>query len=119
MNNVKVYAYPKCDTCRKALKWLDEHGIETEAIHIVERPPSEEELRQLIEASGLDIKKFFNTSGVVYKEMSLKEKLGAMSEQEQIKLLSSNGKLIKRPIVTDGRKATVGFNAAEFEKNWL
>lgn len=113
-----VYQYPKCGTCRKALKWLDEHGIDYEAVHIVDQPPSENQLSDLIARSGLPSNKFFNTSGLVYKEENLKEKLPQMSEQERIAKLASNGKLIKRPIVTDGEKVTVGFKDEVFANTW-
>ena len=87
-------------------------------VNIAENPPSEEELRKIIEASELDIKKFFNTSGKVYRELQLKDKLPTMTEDEKIKLLSSNGMLIKRPIVHGDGKTTVGFKEEEFEKVW-
>ncbi|MCY9763050.1 arsenate reductase family protein [Paenibacillus alvei] len=118
MMNVTVYQYAKCSTCRKAVQWLKGKGYEVTLIPIVEEPPSSEELRKLVAKSGLELKKFFNTSGEVYKEMQLKDKLPAMSEQEQLDLLASNGKLIKRPIVTDGKRATVGFNEDMFAEAW-
>lgn len=96
--------YPKCTTCKKAQKWLDANGIVYEAVHIVEQTPSKEQLKSYYEASGLPLKKFFNTSGNKYKELGLKDKLIHMSEEEQISLLASDGMLIKRPIVTDGKK---------------
>jgi len=116
--SMKIYQYPKCGTCRKALKWLDENGVTYESIHIVEQPPSKEELKKLIEKSGLEIKKFFNTSGMKYRELGLKDKLKEMSEDEMIELLASDGMLIKRPIVTDGTKVTLGFKETEFEEVW-
>jgi arsenate reductase (glutaredoxin) len=112
------YGYPKCSTCRKAKKSLEVNEVTFEEVNIAENPPSEEELRKIIEASDLDIKKFFNTSGKVYRELQLKDKLPTMTEDEKIKLLSSNGMLIKRPIVHGDGKTTVGFKEEEFEKVW-
>jgi arsenate reductase len=117
--NVKVYGYDRCGTCRNAVKWLKAHHVEiTENIPLFEAPPTAEELKKLIADSGLAMKKFFNTSGEVYKEMGLKDKLPALSEQEQLDLLASNGRLIKRPIVTDGKQVTVGFKEPEYEQVW-
>ncbi|MED3082825.1 arsenate reductase family protein, partial [Bacillus swezeyi] len=109
------YWYPKCGTCRKAKKWLEDHGVEVNGIHIAEEPPSKEKLKQLFENSGLELKKFFNTSGQKYRELGLKDKLQDMSEDEQLELLASDGMLIKRPITTDGRKVTVGFKEDQFK----
>lgn len=116
--NVTVYQYAKCGTCRKAVQWLKGQGFNVALVPIVEEPPSSEELRELVARSGLELKKFFNTSGEVYKAMQLKDKLPTMSEQEQLNLLASNGKLIKRPIVTDGNRATVGFKEEMFAEAW-
>lgn len=113
------YWYPKCGTCRKAKKWLDEHEVQYEDIHIVENPPSRAELQQLYKKSGLDIKKFFNTSGKKYRELGLKDKVKTASEEELLDLLASDGMLIKRPLMTDGEKVTVGFNEETFDKTWL
>ncbi|MGW9526305.1 arsenate reductase family protein [Paenibacillus terrae] len=118
MSQLKVYQYSKCGTCRNAVKWLQGKGHETELIPIFEQPPGPKELADLISKSGLELKKFFNTSGEVYKELKLKDKLADMSREEQISLLSSNGRLIKRPIVTDGNKVTVGFKEETFEGAW-
>lgn len=116
---VTIYHYPKCGTCRKAIKWLEANGIEVESsIDIKENPPSAAELARIIQQSGLEPKKFFNTSGVVYKEQQLKDKIPALSEQQQIELLSSNGMLIKRPLITDGKKVTIGFKEEEMERIW-
>ncbi|CAJ1001376.1 MULTISPECIES: arsenate reductase family protein [Bacillales] len=115
---IKAYLYDRCGTCRKAKQWLNQHGVAFEEIPIVEAPPSKEELRRMWQASGLDLRKFFNTSGQHYRELGLKDKLPAMSEEEMLELLSSNGKLIKRPLVTDGNTVTVGFKEDEFEKAW-
>ncbi|UHH08149.1 arsenate reductase family protein [Bacillus subtilis] len=116
--SLTFYWYPKCGTCRKAKKWLEEHGKEINEIHIAEQPPSKEELKALYEKSGLDLKKFFNTSGMKYRELNLKDKLYHMSEDEQLELLASDGMLIKRPLTTDGEKVTVGFKEDQFEENW-
>lgn len=118
MSQLKIYQYSKCGTCRNAVKWLQNQGYELELIPVFEQPPTPGELEQLISKSGLELKKFFNTSGEVYKELNLKDKLGDMSREKQISLLSSNGRLIKRPIVTDGNKVTVGFKEETFEKVW-
>lgn len=112
------YTYPKCGTCRKAKKWLDEADVSYEEIHLVESPPSKEELQNLYEKSGLDIKKFFNTSGMKYRELGLKDRLSQMSDEEKIELLATDGMLIKRPLTTDGKTVTVGFKEAEFDEKW-
>lgn len=108
--------YPKCSTCQKAKKWLDEHNIEYTQRHIAEDNPSYEELKEWYDKSGLPLKKFFNTSGMLYKEMQLKDKLPAMSEEEQLELLAGNGMLVKRPIVIKGNTVLVGFKEAEWEE---
>ena len=108
--------YPKCSTCIKAKKWLDEEGVKYTERHIVEENPSFEELKEWWEKSGLPLKKFFNTSGMLYKEMQLKDKLPGMSEEEQLKLLSTNGMLVKRPIVVKGKTVLVGFKEAEWSE---
>ena len=111
--------YPKCSTCQKARKWLDEHGIKYTERHIAEKNPTYDELKVWYQQSGLPIKKFFNTSGLLYKEMNLKDKLKDMSEEEQISLLASDGMLVKRPIVVNGDTVLVGFKEADWEKNLL
>ncbi|WP_027964323.1 arsenate reductase family protein [Halalkalibacillus halophilus] len=113
-----VYHYPNCGTCKKALKWLDSNNIEYHTVHIVERPPSKLELENLVNNSELPVKKFFNTSGKKYRELELKDQLPNMSDEEQLELLSTNGMLIKRPVVTDGKKVTVGFKEDEFVDTW-
>ena len=107
--------YPNCTTCQKAKKWLDEQGISYEDRHIVEQNPTAEELRSWIEGSGLPAKKFFNTSGLLYKSMKLKDQLADMSLDEQIALLASNGMLVKRPIFITNGKICVGFKADEWK----
>lgn len=106
--------YPGCSTCKKAQTWLDEHNIKYTLRHIAEENPSYEELKEWYGKSGLPLKRFFNTSGLLYKEMSLKEKLPAMSEEEQLKLLAANGMLVKRPIAVNGDTVLVGFKEAEW-----
>ncbi|MBE3569810.1 MAG: arsenate reductase family protein [Bacillales bacterium] len=117
--SVTFYWYPKCGTCRKAKKWLEDHQIDFQEIHIVDNPPSKEELETLWRKSGLELKKFFNTSGKKYRELGIKDRLKTASEDELLELLASDGMLIKRPIVTDGARVTVGFHEDEFEKTWL
>jgi arsenate reductase len=101
--------YPPCTTCQKAKKWLDSMGIAYTDRHIKEEKPSYEELKAWYEASGLPLKKFFNTSGLLYKSLNLKEKLPAMSEEEQLRLLATDGMLVKRPILITDRGITTGF----------
>ncbi|WP_108670632.1 arsenate reductase family protein [Peribacillus acanthi] len=115
---LKFYWYPKCGTCRNAKKWLDQQGIAFNEIHIVENPPSKKELEELYQNSGLELKKFFNTSGQKYRELGIKDKMKTASESELLDLLASDGMLIKRPIVTDGSKVTVGFKEEEFNEIW-
>lgn len=107
--------YPKCSTCQRAKKWLDEHNIEYTQRHIAENNPTYDELKKWYQESGLPLKKFFNTSGLLYKEMQLKEKLSLMSEEEQLRLLATNGMLVKRPILINTEKVLVGFKEAEWE----
>ncbi|AST93174.1 MULTISPECIES: arsenate reductase family protein [Sutcliffiella] len=116
--SVTFYWYPKCGTCRNAKKWLTQNEIEVNEIHIVENPPSRDELHELYKKSGLELKKFFNTSGMKYRELGLKDKLKTATEEEMLELLASDGMLIKRPITTDGTKVTVGFNEKHFEETW-
>ena len=106
--------YPKCSTCQKAKKWLDEHKIEYMERHIVSDNPAYEELKGWYSKSGLPLKKFFNTSGLLYKEMQLKDKLPTMSEEEQLQLLATNGMLVKRPLIVKGDAVLVGFKEAEW-----
>lgn len=108
--------YPKCSTCKKAKKWLEEHNIEFTERHIVEKNPTYDELKAWYQQSGLPLKKFFNTSGLVYKEMQLKDKLALMSEEEQLRLLATNGMLVKRPMVISDNKVLVGFKESEWEE---
>lgn len=108
--------YPKCSTCQKAKKWLDENRIDYTPRHIVEENPSYEELKNWYEQSGLPLKKFFNTSGLLYKELQLKDKLPTMSEEEQLTLLAINGMLVKRPILIREDKIFIGFKESQWEE---
>ena len=101
--------YPKCSTCQKAKKWLEEHNITYTDRHIVEDNPTYEELKEWQSRSGLPLKKFFNTSGLLYKNMQLKDKLPNMTEEEQLRLLATDGMLVKRPFVVDGDLVLTGF----------
>ena len=111
---IEFVCYPKCTTCQKAKKWLDEKGAEYTLRDIKLDNPSYEELKKWYHESGLELKKFFNTSGLLYKEMDLKSKLPAMTEEEQLRLLATDGMLVKRPIAVQDGKVLVGFK----EKDW-
>ena len=108
--------YPPCSTCQKAKKWLDEREISYTARHIKEENPTKEELQQWCARSGLPLKRFFNTSGLAYKSLNLKEKLPTMSEEEQLALLATDGMLVKRPILVGNDFVLVGFKPAEWEQ---
>ena len=112
---IKVYCYSRCGTCKKALKWLNENGIAHEVIDIKTNHPDEETLRKYYAVSGLPLKRFFNTSGIPYREMGLSKKLPEMSEDEQLSLLATDGMLVKRPILLDGDRVLVGFREREWE----
>ena len=111
--------YPKCSTCKKAKKWLEEHSLEYADRHIVEDNPSYDELKEWYEKSGLPLKKFFNTSGLLYKEMRLKDKLPAMNDEEKLKLLATNGMLVKRPIIVNDDVVLTGFKETEWVEKLL
>ena len=113
---MQFICYPKCSTCQKAKKWLTDHQVEFEDRHIVEQNPTAEELKVWIERSGLPIQKFFNTSGMKYKELGLKEKRKTMSEEEQIALLATDGMLVKRPLLIGDDFVLVGFKESEWEE---
>lgn len=115
---LKFYGYKKCSTCRKAEKALEKMGKNYEFVDITEAPPSAPALKKIIEQSGADIRKFFNTSGVQYKELNMKDKVGGMTASQIVTLLAGNGRLLKRPLVTDGSHSTVGFDEAGFRKHW-
>ena len=111
--------YPKCSTCKKAKKWLESNGIDFKDRNIAEDTPTKEELKKWIEESGQDIKKFFNTSGLKYKELNLKDKLPSMSYEEKIELLASDGMLIKRPLLITKNKILIGFKQKEWEERFI
>ena len=113
---MKVLVYRKCSTCQKALKWLEAHQVKFEERAIVEENPTYEELKDWHAKSGLPAKKFFNTCGLLYKDMGLKDKLPTMSEDDQLKLLSTNGMLVKRPLVIGEDFVLVGFKEKEWEE---
>ncbi len=113
---MKVYEYSKCSTCRKALKFLDKRKIAYKKFPIVENPPSLSDLKKMLSYLGGDIKKLFNTSGVLYREMGLSQKLDSLSVSEALKLLSENGKLIKRPFLLTSNQGVVGFSEMEWIK---
>ena len=111
--------YPPCSTCQKAKKWLDDHGVAYTERHIKEQNPTEEELREWIARSGLPIKRFFNTSGLVYKNLGLKDKLPTMTEDEQVALLATDGMLVKRPLLVGENFVLPGFKPTDWEKKLL
>lgn len=110
--------YPKCSTCKKAKAWLDSNGIEYTDRNIKDENPTYDELKLWYEQSGLPLKKFFNTSGMLYRSMELKDKLPNMSEEEQLKLLASDGMLVKRPLLVDGEKVLTGFKEADWSAHF-
>ncbi|HLQ98189.1 MAG TPA: arsenate reductase family protein [Candidatus Dormibacteraeota bacterium] len=113
------YWYPNCGTCKKAKKWFDDHDVEYHSIHIVEETPTKGELLELMNKSDLPAKRFFNTSGRVYRELNMKDKIADASVEEMASYLASDGMLIKRPIVTDGKRVTVGFKEEQYNETWL
>ena len=114
--SITVLCYEKCSTCKKALKWLDDNNIEYLLRPIKEQNPSAAELKAWHEKSGLPLKRFYNTSGLLYKELGLKDRIGSMSVDEQYELLSGNGMLVKRPLVVAGDIILTGFKESEWEK---
>lgn len=115
---LRLYWYPNCSTCKKAKKWLEDSNKTFDTIHIVENPPTKEELLDFIKKSGLPAKRFFNTSGKKYRELNLKDKMKDATVEEMADILATDGMLIKRPIVTDGTTVTVGFKEEVFEQTW-
>lgn len=113
---IKVYCYSKCSTCKKALKWLDENNIKHEVIDIKEDHPDEATLREYYSMSGLPLKRFFNTSGMQYRELGLSKKLPDMSEEEQLALLATDGMLVKRPLLVGKDFVLTGFKEADWEE---
>ena len=118
-DNMLFVHYPRCSTCKKAKKWLDENNIEYDEKDIVEDNPNYLELKEWYEKSGLPLKRFFNTSGMKYRELKLKDKLPGMSEDEQLELLATDGMLVKRPIVVSDNIVLTGFKVKEWEEKLL
>lgn len=116
---VKVYCYSKCTTCKKALKWLDDNSIKYESIDIKGQHPDRDTIKKLNAKSGLPLKKFFNTSGQLYREMELSKKLPNMSDDEMLDLLASDGMLVKRPLLVTDKKVLAGFKEADWEEACL
>lgn len=116
--SLTIFQYPPCGTCRAAVRWLQARGYKLDSYNLWEQAPTVQQLSAWIPLSGLPIQRWFNVSGEVYRQMGLKDKLPGMSDSEKIELLASNGRLIKRPIVTDGHTVTVGFKEELFEANW-
>ena len=108
--------YPKCSTCKKAKKWWDEHGVSYEDRHIIEDNPTAEELKDWHQRSGLPLKRFFNTSGMKYRELGLKDQLPEMSEEEQYELLATDGMLVKRPLIVGDDFVLIGFKEAQWKE---
>lgn len=119
MSKILVLCYPKCGTCQKALKWLQTSNIEIESRDITKQNPTKDELKQWIAKSGLPISRFFNTSGMLYRDMNLKDKVKTASEDELLDILASNGMIVKRPLVVAGEKILVGFKESEWSEKLL
>ncbi len=115
---LKFYGYNKCNTCRNAKKWLEAKGKKFEEIDITLHPPRLSELKEYVALSGRPLKDFFNKSGEQYRALHMKEKIKTLPESEILQMLSKNGRLLKRPLVSDGKRATVGFDEKEFQKMW-
>jgi arsenate reductase (glutaredoxin) len=111
-----LYWHPQCQTCRKTKKWLDEHQVPYELLHIVKTPPSREELQEIYGKSGLELKHFFSTNTKRYRELGIKDQLKIVADSELLDLLASDGMLLKKPILTDGEKVIIGFKEEELEK---
>ncbi|MEN4440523.1 arsenate reductase family protein [Staphylococcus hominis] len=116
---IKFYQYPKCTTCKKAARFLDEHGVSYESIDIVQHTPTKQEFKELVVKSEVEINKFFNTLGVKYRELGLKDKLKELSNDEKLELLASDGMLVKRPLAVSCEKVTLGFNEEQYKDVWL
>ena len=114
-----ILEYPRCSTCKKALKWLDEHNIDYEDRDIIKENPKKEELKTWYKKSELPLKRFFNTSGKKYRELKLKDKLADMTEEEQLELLATDGMLVKRPIIVTEDTILTGFKEKEWEEKLL
>ncbi|MFQ7524150.1 MAG: arsenate reductase family protein [Terrisporobacter sp.] len=116
---MKFYGYKKCSTANKAKKWLKENNFDFEEIDLIDSPPTKEEMKKIYEDSKYELKKFFNTSGVKYRELGLKEVLKTATEEEMLELLASDGKLIKRPLLVTENKVLIGFKENEYKENLL
>lgn len=116
---MNILIYPKCSTCKKAIKWLNDHEIKYAIRNIVEEKLSKEEIKEIHESSGEDIKKFFNTSGMKYRELNLKDKIPTMSLEECYEILASDGMLVKRPLVYTDQKVTLGFKEDKYLDTWV
>lgn len=116
---IKFYQYPNCTTCKKAAKFLSEQGVSFEPIDIVQLTPTKDEFKDIVDRSGIEIKRLFNTHGAKYRELNLKDKLDTLSEDEKLGLLASDGMLVKRPLAILGDKVTVGFNEQVYRETWL
>ncbi len=116
---VEIVCYPRCGTCKKAVKWLEDHGIDYKYRDITEKNPKKTELKKWFKASGLPLKKFFNTSGKLYRDLGLKDKIADMSDTEITELLASDGLLVKRPVLLSGANVLLGFKEAEWEAELL
>ncbi|HWZ88329.1 MAG TPA: arsenate reductase family protein [Polyangiaceae bacterium] len=119
MAKLRVFQYPQCSTCKKALKWLSAHGIEFDSIDIVQHPPTKAELREALKGAAIPIRKLFNTSGVSYREGRFGERLATMTESEALDALAKDGKLIRRPVVLGKGFALVGFDEGTYGKKLL
>ncbi len=117
MSSARVYQYPPCSTCRKAVKWLETRGLEFESLHIVEETPDAGTLLDIMKQSGLPPRSFFNTSGKRYRELGLKDRVGTMSAEEAAEILAGDGMLIKRPLYIKDKVVLVGFREAQWEAN--
>lgn len=114
----KFYHYAKCSTCRNAQKWLESHKVSLDAVDITTNPPGKDQLKKILKASGKTITDLLNKSGEQYRALNMKEKIKTLSEDQILDLLAKNGRLIKRPLVFDAAKATVGFKEEDFKKTW-
>lgn len=118
MSQVHYYGYSKCSTCRNAQKWLEAQGVKYTEHAMIDSPPAQAVLKNILASGKYELKDLFNKSGELYRSMNMKDKLPTMTQAQAIKLLSENGKLIKRPIITDGTNHTVGFKEDDFKATW-
>lgn len=116
---IKFYQYSNCTTCKKAAKFLNEYGVSYEPIDIVQHTPTKKEFEDIIEKTGVEVNKLFNTHGAKYRELNLKDKLKDMSDDEKLDLLASDGMLVKRPLAISGEKIILGFKEDQYKDTWL